>query len=191
VPDRRHEEHVGVLGIDGDLADVLRVVEAQVRPAFPGVVGAIDAVAEAHRVTQRRFAAADVHDVRRGRRHGDRADRGNRLSVEHRLPSPAAVDRLPHAAVHRAEVELFGAARDARGRRHAAAAKRAEHAPAEAGVERRGRLRAERWKQLVGGGAAGARHFEPGDDERGGAGLSGDHEEVATGNVGASRGHAA
>jgi hypothetical protein len=65
LADRRHEEHVGVLGIDRDLPDVLRRVEAQMRPGLPRVIGAVDAVAEPDRVAQRGFAAAHVDDVRR------------------------------------------------------------------------------------------------------------------------------
>ena len=106
MPDRRDEHDVRILRIDGDLADVLRVVEADVRPRLSGVGGLVHAVAVAHRVAQRRFAAADVHRVRRGRRDRDRADRRHGLRVEHRRPHAPRVDRLPHAAVHRAEIEF-------------------------------------------------------------------------------------
>ena len=45
------------------------------------------------------FAAADVDDVRIGRRDGDRADRLRRLVVEDRVPRAAVVVDLPDAAV--------------------------------------------------------------------------------------------
>ena len=45
-----------------------------------------------------------------GRRHGQRANRRDRLRVEDREPDASGIDRLPHAAVDRAEIELVGPA---------------------------------------------------------------------------------
>ena len=73
----------------------------------------------------------DINDVRIGRRDGDRADRSRRLVVEDRHPRAAAVGRLPHAAVHGADVEHVGLRRDAVNGLGAAAAKRPDVAPAE------------------------------------------------------------
>ena len=54
------------------------------------------------------FAATDVHDIGIRRCDGNRADRTRRLAVEDRIPGAAEVVGLPHAAVHRADVENIG-----------------------------------------------------------------------------------
>src|SRR5262249_37130193 len=128
---------VGVLRIDGDLADVLSVIKADVRPGLAGVGGLVHAVAVADRIAQSGLAAADVDGVRRGRRNRQSADRSNRLSIEHRHPDPPGVRGLPAAAVAGAHVDLVGPPGHAADGVHAAAAKRSEHPPLEAGVETR------------------------------------------------------
>src|SRR5258708_5364373 len=129
VANRSHEDHVGVPGIDSDLADVLRVAQAEVRPRVAGVGRLVDAVTEAHRVAQGGLAAADVDHVGRRWRDRQRTDRRDGLVVEYREPGSAGVDGFPDAAVHVAEVELVGPAGHARRGVAAAASERAEHAP--------------------------------------------------------------
>src|SRR6185437_3238845 len=92
--------------MDRDLADVLGVVEAEVRPRRAAVCRLVHAVPEADGVAQRGLATADIDDVGRRRRDGDGADGGGGLTVEDGLPDAAGVDRLPDAAVYRAEIEL-------------------------------------------------------------------------------------
>ena len=106
VSDRRDENTIVIARIDDDVADLLRVVEAEVLPAATAVGGAIDAGAVREVLAQLRFAGADVDDVRIRRRHGNRAHGGDvGLAVGHVAPGLPAVRRLPDAAVHRAEVE--------------------------------------------------------------------------------------
>ena len=105
------------------------------RPRLAGVGRLVDAVAVAHRIAQRRLAAADVDRVRRRRRHRERADRRDRLRIEHRRPDAPAVDRLPDAAVHRSEVELVRAAGNAAHRIDAPAAEWPEHPPVQSGIQ--------------------------------------------------------
>ena len=128
------EGDVRILGIDRDAPDVLRAVEPAMRPRLAGVGGLVHPVPESHGIAQRRFTAADIERVGRRGRHGDRADRGHGLSVEHRGPDASGVNRLPDAAIHRAEVELVRASRHPGHRRGSATAEGAEHAPAKARV---------------------------------------------------------
>src|SRR6185436_15942605 len=44
MPGNGHEQPTGVAGIDGDVRDLLTVVQAEVRPGLTGVRGLIDAV---------------------------------------------------------------------------------------------------------------------------------------------------
>jgi hypothetical protein len=46
MTERRHEQPVGVPGIDGDLRNLLRVAQAQMRPRLPRISGLVDAVAD-------------------------------------------------------------------------------------------------------------------------------------------------
>src|SRR5205823_5556406 len=112
-------------------ADLLRIVEADVRPRLPAVGRLVHAVALGDVGAHVGLAAADVNHLRIRRRHGQRADRADRLPVEDRLPRAAGVDRLPHPAVHAAEVEMLRLARHARDREDAAGAKRPDEAPAQ------------------------------------------------------------
>ena len=137
MADDGDEHDVGVLGIDRDAADVVRVLEADVRPRPPAVDRPVHAIAVADRIAQRRFAAPDVDDVGVRRRDRERADRRDRLRVEHRRPRAARVHRFPDAAVDRAEVELVRPARDAAHRIDASAAERTEHPPTQTRIETR------------------------------------------------------
>ena len=122
--------------MDGDLADVLRGIEPDMRPRLSGVRGLVHPVAVANGVAQRRFTAADVHDVGRRWRHRDRADRRDGLRVEDRGPYSARIDRLPHTAVDRAEIELVRPSGHTGRRRNSSTAERPEHSPAETRAER-------------------------------------------------------
>ncbi len=118
------------------------------RPGLAGVGRLVDAVADREVGPRQPFAAADVDDVRIGRRDGDPADRSGRLIVEDRLPGAAGVGRLPDAAVHHADVEGVRLARMAGGRLGPPGAKRADVAPPhlgeQAGRDLRRLLRGER-----------------------------------------------
>ena len=98
-PSAATNRRFGFFGSIGELGNLLRVAQAEVRPGLAGVGGLVDAVADGEVRTRQPFAAADVEDVRIGRRDGDPADRSGRLIVEDRLPRPAGVGGLPDAAV--------------------------------------------------------------------------------------------
>ena len=130
------EEPIRVSRIDDDVRDLLAVAEAEMRPRPAGVGRLVNPVADRQVGPREPFAAPDVHDVGIGRRDGDRSDRAGGLVVEDRRPRAAEVGCLPHAAVHRADVEDVRVARDAGNRLGASAAERSDGAPAHLGGER-------------------------------------------------------
>jgi len=66
----RDEDDVGVGGVDGYLADLLGVAQAEVGPGLAGVGGLVDAVAGGEVGAGEAFAAADVDDVGVGGSYG-------------------------------------------------------------------------------------------------------------------------
>ena len=87
-----------------DLGDVLRILEANVRPRFSAVHGLVHSVAIRNISANARFARAHVHHIRIGRRHGHRANGHDSGLVCHRHPCQPTVFRLPHAARHGSEI---------------------------------------------------------------------------------------
>src|SRR5689334_4200255 len=148
MPDGGDEDHRRIAWVDGDLADVLRFIEADVRPRRAGVGRLVHPITESDRIAERRLAAADVNHVGCRRRDGDGTDRRHRLRIEDRRPDTAGVDRLPDAAVHSAEIELVRPTGYAGRRGDASAAKWAEHAPMKSRIERTG-LRGEAGSELL------------------------------------------
>ncbi len=132
----RHEHTVGIARVDEDRGDLLPVPQAEMTPGAPAVRGLIDPVSYRQVGTLQAFAAAHVQGLGIRRRDGDRADRAGRLVVEDRRPGAAVVGALPHAAVVHPDVEHVGRAGDAGGSDRAAAAKRADQAPAQRGIQR-------------------------------------------------------
>src|SRR6185312_3051373 len=114
VAEHRGEQAVRLLGIHGELGDLLPVAQAEVGPGAPGVVGAVDAVADRQVRAAQPLTAADVHDVGVGGGHGDGADRLRRLLLEDRVPGAARVVGLPYPAIDRTDVEHVRLARHAR-----------------------------------------------------------------------------
>ena len=93
--------------MDADPSDRVGVGQAEVPPALPGIVRAVDAVALEDVGAQLHLAHADVDDVGVGRRDRDRADRGAAdLPIGHRSPCGPAVGRLEQPSSRRAEVVL-------------------------------------------------------------------------------------
>ena len=137
VTEDRGEQPVGVARIDDDHRDLLPIAQAEVRPRLAGVGRFVDAVAHRQIRPRQPLAAADVDDVRVGRRDGDRANRAGRLIVEDRRPRAAEVVGLPDAAVHGGHVEDVGLARHTGDGLGAAAAERADRPPPQLGGERR------------------------------------------------------
>ncbi len=105
VPHHGDVDDIGVLGMDEDPGDMVRVAEAHVRPGLAGVDGLPDAVAGARAAGAIGLARSDPDDLGIGRGHGDVADRKLRLGVEDGLEGRAVVHRLPYAAVPGPDIE--------------------------------------------------------------------------------------
>ena len=107
---RGHEEPVGILGIDGDARNLLRIAQSEVHPRPASVDRLVDAVARRKVGPVKPLATPDVDHVGVGGRDGDGANGSCRLVVENRLPDPSGVRRLPHASVDRRHIEGVGVA---------------------------------------------------------------------------------
>src|SRR5262249_27353534 len=112
VPDRGDEGDVRVLRVDGDAADVVRVLQPAARPRLAAVGALVDALAPAHRVPRVALAGADVDHLWLALADGDRAGALGRQRVGNRLEAGSAVGRLPHAAAGRGDVERVRVALD-------------------------------------------------------------------------------
>jgi hypothetical protein len=73
VSERRDVHRVVIFGMDADLTDVARVLEAEMRPGLARIGRAVHAVAMRHVPADAALAHADVDDVRVGPRDSDRA----------------------------------------------------------------------------------------------------------------------
>ena len=103
VAGRGREDKIGILGIDDELVDLQRLVEADVRPGLAGVGRLVHPSAGG---TADRIARADVDDVRVRRRYLNGADAVSFLYViEDRIPGHAGAGCLPDAALGCAHVE--------------------------------------------------------------------------------------
>ena len=136
MPDGRDVHDVRIRRVNADAPDLAAVGQADVRPGLAGVGRLVDPVARRQVAAQARLAHADVDDVRIRLRDGDRADRsGPEEAVRDVAPGHAGVVGLPDAAAGRAHVVDERLAGDAGDRRHAAAAIRADAAPAQRRAE--------------------------------------------------------
>ena len=98
MAERGNEQPIGVARIDGDVGNLLRVAQSEVRPRLAGVGRLVDAVARSKDPDGAALAAADVDDVLASEGAMAIADRTCGLLVEDRNPDAAGVGRLPHAA---------------------------------------------------------------------------------------------
>ena len=130
--ERAREHDVGIVGMNDDAADAPCLRQAHVRPCLACVRGLVDAVAHHIDVADRPCLAGSRPDRRwLRRRYGERANRGRRLFIEDRVPTIAAIRRLPHAARRGARVIGARVAWNAGDRRYAIAYTRADKAKAE------------------------------------------------------------
>ena len=152
MPEGRHEHPVGVLGVDIDLRDHLRIAQAQVRPGLARVAGFVHPVAHRKIGPDDARSAAHVNHVGIRRGDGDGADRTRRLVVEQRRPGRAVVGGAPHPAVVEAGIEDIGLAGDAGKRPRAPGASRPDGAPMHLGIKLgAGRLRRRERRQRQSG----------------------------------------
>src|SRR5689334_4391787 len=107
MPERSDVDEIGIVGMDDDVADLLRTSEPDVLPGLPAIARLEHAIALRDVGSHVRFAGADVDDARIRRRNRDRPNRPDLLIVEDRAPRPARIARFPDAAVHAAKVEVL------------------------------------------------------------------------------------
>src|SRR5260370_35758566 len=103
------------------------------RPTLSGVCGFVETVAGREIGALQSFTAANVNDVRIGRRNGQRANGASGLVVENRIPSIAEIGGLPDPAVAGGHVENIRLVRHAGDGHGAASAEWTDAAPAHFG----------------------------------------------------------
>ena len=133
MPEHGHENSIGIARVHQNRGDLLAVAQTEMPPGLAAVGGFVHPVAHRKIRPLHSFAAAGVNDVRIGRSNRERADGAGGLVIEDRMPGAADIVRLPNAAVVRSHIEHIGLRGDARGGHGAAAAKRPDRPPAQAG----------------------------------------------------------
>ena len=103
-PLRRHVHDVRVAGVDDDVADVLRGLEAHALPGLARVGRLVDAVAEMGASLAVVLARAEPEDVRILGVDGHAAEGEDAVVVEDRREGDAAIRRLPQAPERRHDV---------------------------------------------------------------------------------------
>jgi len=114
TPEGAHGGHVDDIPVGRmyqDLADVHRLLQADVLPVLAAVSGAVDSVAVGDAALAVVLARADPDDVGIGRIDGDAADGIAALVVEDRLPRDARVVGLPDIPRADRDVPVVGIAR--------------------------------------------------------------------------------
>lgn len=123
--------------MNANLADVPRVVQADMLPTAPGIGGLVNAIAVRNINANRRFASAGVDDIRIHFRDRQRADRSRiEVAVGDIAPVLPTVVRLPDATRAGAEVEGADVAGVASNGDDPPAAEGSDTAPASDVVER-------------------------------------------------------
>ena len=131
------EKPVRVARVHHDLRNLLPVAKAEVRPRLAGIGGLVHAVARREVRTLEPFATAHVDDVRIRGREGDGADGPRWLLVEDGIPRAPVIIGLPHAAIHRTDVEHVRLVGNAHRGLGTTGAKRPDHSPAQLGIHAR------------------------------------------------------
>ena len=92
---RPDEDPLEIFGIDHHPGNVAGIFQAEVRPALPGIAGAVEAcpVVSLGAAPGVDLAGAGIDDARVGRIQGQIADRQAQRAVKDRLPTAAGVDR--------------------------------------------------------------------------------------------------
>ena len=136
---------VGVVRINQDAADLLRVLESNVFPSRSAVIAAIHAIARCKIRADVGFSCADIDHVRIGICDRDRANGGDRRMIEDRVPYCARIGGFPYAAIDAAKEKFSMASGNSADSNNATRAKRTDESPLQSAVKRRRqRLRGER-----------------------------------------------
>ena len=125
----RRVQPVWISWVHGEIGNLLRVIERQVRPGDAAVRRTINAVADRQIRPMQAFAACHVDGSGIGRSNRDRANGLSGCRVEQGIPGPAVISGFPYAAIDRADQEGVGLARNAGHRSRAPAAERSNHPP--------------------------------------------------------------
>src|SRR5262245_39589523 len=101
---RGYQHDIRITRIDDDTRDLPGVVESNVLPGQTGIGALVHSVARREIGSQIWLAGADIDRVGIGGRQSDRADRGDILRIEDRIPGDTTVGCLPNSSTDSAEV---------------------------------------------------------------------------------------
>ena len=125
-------EPIRILRVDGDIGNLLRVAETEMRPSAARVRGTIDPVADGQVRPLQALTARHVDDRGVRGRHRDGADRLGGRRIEQGLPRPPVIRGPPYPAVHGADQERLGLAGHTADGARSPPAERSDEAPMKA-----------------------------------------------------------
>ena len=147
VPKSADVHRICILLIDDDAADLARVTQTDVLPAFPTISRSIHPIAGGEVRSNVGFPRAHVNNSWIGGSDSNRADRSNGLMIEDGRPGHSGVRGFPDAAIDRAEIKRIRIPGDPGSSNGAASSKRTDEAPLEPAEKISGNgLRAQRRK---------------------------------------------
>src|SRR5258708_24864308 len=128
--------------INQNSGNVVRLVQADMRPGGAGVSGLVNAIA------LRLLTRAYINNVRVRPRHGQGANGGNMHSMENGVPDVTAIGGLPHTAAGSAKVVDVWLLGDTGHARDPSAAMRTNQPPLQTGIKpRTDFLRVDEWRR--------------------------------------------
>ena len=146
MPQHGNEDPIGIARVHQNRRNLLAIAEPQMAPALARVGGFINSIAHREVRPLHALAAADINNVRVGRRQGNRAHGTSGLLIEYRMPGTPKIVRLPDPAIGRRNIEHIRLASDTCGSDGAPAAERPNHPPAQPGKVRSECLRSQRYR---------------------------------------------
>jgi len=97
--------HVRILRIHHDAADLVGVLQTDVRPGCAAIGRFVDAVTGRQIGTNVGLAGSSVDGLGIRGRHGDRADRSHRLALKNRSPYRSGIRGFPDTPIDRAKIK--------------------------------------------------------------------------------------
>src|SRR5215469_16678850 len=137
MPFGRDKHTIGILRVDDDRRNLLRIAEPNVRPGLPCVRRFVNTVANGKIGTLQSFPASHVNNVGIGWSNSQRAHRARGLVIKDRVPHIAEIAGLPHTSIHRRHIENTRLVRHSCDRNGAASAERSDASPAHLGKQLR------------------------------------------------------